>query len=518
MPSMQELGMYKCAMISLEYNKTNSLMDFLDPKRKKSHRHRLLYGYILMAIALAMATWILLITSRGFWVDFKTGGIIQNGTVFVDSQPGGSNVILNGQLQGNKTATKLTLPGSQQYSVKLTQEGYRNWSRTLSLDGGKIERLTYPLLIPNKLITTESQLYASEPAFSSQSIDRRWLLVQQPGQTYVFDLYDLNSPANAPSIITIPSGILTDPSKTATLSAVEWSSDNRHLLLKRTYIDGSEFLMIDTQSVSSSVNLNTTLTITPTSISLRDHKYDQMYLYDSIGGIIRLGDLKNRTVSGAILNNVLEYKSFGSDIIMYAVANTGEIGKANIRIRINDKGTYLLKTIQGGNKYLLEIAEFDGTPYFVLGSDRDDAISIYRDPLPTLRGQTQTPLFVTSVLRLVSPQFVTFSENAQFVVAQSANKLVVYNIDDGRQYKTTLSHEIVTTTKISWMDGFRFVYTDKGRAYMIDFDGSNEQALMQSNFSGGPYFAPDFKSMYALAPSLVANGRSALTQTSLVKK
>jgi hypothetical protein len=65
-------------------------MDFLDPKRKKSHHKRLFIGYLLMAVAVAMGTLILLFSAFGYGVDRKTGDVIQNGTVFVDSQPGGS--------------------------------------------------------------------------------------------------------------------------------------------------------------------------------------------------------------------------------------------------------------------------------------------------------------------------------------------------------------------------------------------------------------------------------------------
>ncbi len=120
-------------------------MDFLDPKRKKAHHTRLLIGYLLMAVAVAMATWLLLNSSFGYWVDPKTGDVIQNGTVFLDSRPGGSTVFLDGAMQNNKTASRLTLPGSRTYNIRLEQDGYRPWSRTFSLDGRSIERLVYPL-------------------------------------------------------------------------------------------------------------------------------------------------------------------------------------------------------------------------------------------------------------------------------------------------------------------------------------------------------------------------------------
>src|SRR4051812_16392289 len=115
-------------------------MDFLDPKRKKAHRRRLFLGYILMAVVLAMGTWLLLVSARGFDYDRKTGSIIQNGYVYTDSKPGGATVFLNNTQQRDKTSSRLALPAGQ-YDLRLELDGYRNWSRTVLVNGGGIERI-----------------------------------------------------------------------------------------------------------------------------------------------------------------------------------------------------------------------------------------------------------------------------------------------------------------------------------------------------------------------------------------
>jgi hypothetical protein len=492
-------------------------MDFLDPKRKKSHRKRLMLGYLLMAVAVAMGTLILLFSAFGYWVDRKTGDVIQNGTVFIDSQPGGSSIYLNNVLQGNKTAARLVVPGSQQYTVKLAQNGYRDWARTFTLQGGNIERLVYPLLIPKTLVTKESQLYATAPGLTKQSPDKRWLLMQQPGQTYVFDLYDLNSTSPIPAVITIPSNIMTDPTAASTLNIVEWSSDNHRLLISRSTSSLSEFLMIDTTSIASSVNINTTLGVTPSGVSLRDKKGDQLYIFDQTGGVIRYGDLKNRTISGPILTGVLDYETNGPDIILYATKTGAADGKVGVRIRENDKASYLLKTIQESTKYLLDVNEFDGTPYYVVGSDVDGAAFVYKDPLPTLKGQQSKVLLIPSVMRLANLKFVSFSPNNKFIASQSGNNLVIYDIEGDRQFKLSLNHIIPESDKTIWTDGFHFQFTDKGQAYIVDFDGSNEQPLVPS-LDGQLYFSADNKNVFAVAPSKNVTGRFALTETSLQKK
>ncbi len=492
-------------------------MDFLDPKRKKTHRKRLLIGYLLMAVAVAMGTLILLFSAYGYDVDRKTGDVIQNGTIFVDSQPGNSTIYLNGQIQGSRTPSRMVLPGSKQYTLKLTKDGYRDWSRTFTLEGGSIERLVYPLLIPKSLVTTEIQLYAAAPSLTTQSIDKRWLLLQQPGQTYVFELYDLNSPSAAPTILTIPAAILTDPAKPASLSVVQWSVDNHHVLMRRDYDGASEYLMIDTATVASSVNINTTLTVNPTSVTLRDKKADQLYVYDSLGGVLRQGDLKSRTVSGALLNNVLSFISYGSDIILYATKIGAENGSVDIRIREDDKASYLLKSVAEAPIYLLDVDQIDGTPYYVVGTNVADAVFVYRDPLPTLKGQQNKALLIPSVLRLTNPQFVSFSPDAHLIVAQSGNTIITYDIEGDRQFKVALNHVIERTERLTWMDSFHFASSDKGTSYLFDYEGSNEQPLTPS-VTGSPFFTADKKSVIAVAPSKTVAGRYSLTLTNLQNK
>lgn len=493
-------------------------MDFLDPKRKKAHHRRVLIGYLLMAVALAMATWLLLNSSFGYWVDPKTGDVVQNGTVFVDSEPGGSTVELDGVVQGNKTATRLALPGGRQYTIKLSQDGYEDWTRTFSLEGGSIERLTYPLLIPKKLTTSDLQLYAAAPALSSQSPDRHWLLAQQPGPALSFDVFDLTAPSASPATTTVPNNVLTEPAKASVITIIEWADDNHHVLIKRAYDNKQEFIVIDTENANAAVNLNVALGVTPSEVRLRDKKSDQFYLYSAEGGVLRSGDSKSRTISGPILSNVLAFKTYADNLILYATKEGADEGKVNYRIRENDKGTYLLTSIPSNTSYLMDIAEYDGTPFYVIGNEAANAAFVYRDPLPALKGQRTTPVQVMSVMRINAPRFISFSSSSQFIAVQSSEDITVLDLEGDRQFTLNLKHPAATATKIAWMDGHRFIFTDNNLSYMVDFDGSNVRPLVPSLLGGGPYFSPDYKTVFSFAPSSSVSGRFAFTQTSLVKK
>src|SRR3990167_224998 len=137
-------------------------MDFLDPKKRKHHTIRLFIGYGLVAIAIALVSLILIQqTYHGYDIDKRTGKIIQNGLVFINSKPVSADVYANGEKKGN-TNLRLVIP-SDNYKIELKRQGYNTWSRSLYLEGGSVVQLTYPLLFPTKIIRTDTTVYKSNP-------------------------------------------------------------------------------------------------------------------------------------------------------------------------------------------------------------------------------------------------------------------------------------------------------------------------------------------------------------------
>lgn len=269
-------------------------MDFLDPKAKKRHRIRVMVGYVLMGVLISLGTFILLLQAYGFDVDRKTGEVIQNGLVFVDSAPNGATIKINNQIQSDKTNTRLALPGGD-YTVKIEKDGYRSWQRSFRLEGGSIERFTYPLLIPNNLEQQEIASYDQLPAFSSESPDRRWTLISRGPSITDFVEYDLNAVTREKPeerALSFAANLYTPAEGAHSLELVEWANDNKHLLIKHTYANGYEYVMLNRDDPASSFNVTKLLGVNPTTISLRDKKFDQWYIFTAEGGVLQTADAK----------------------------------------------------------------------------------------------------------------------------------------------------------------------------------------------------------------------------------
>ena|SRR3989344_2508278 len=489
-------------------------MDFLDPKKKRGQAIRLMVGYVLVGIAIALASFVLLLQAYGYDLNRQTGQVIQNGLVFVASHPVSADLYLNGAHKGT-TSKRLTIEAGQ-YTVSLKQKGYRSWQRTFTLQGGKVEQLVYPVLFPTKLNTSDTLLYKSTPVFATQSPDRRWLLVQQPGLVTSFDNFDLNNPAAAPTNIILPSGLLSPSSSLDTLTLVEWSTDNRHVLVQHTYSGGNEFVMIDRQEPSSSYNVNKQFGVIPTMVALRNKRYDQLYLFDATTKSLQKAETKGNKIT-PLLTGVISFKAFGNNIVVYATDDSQTPGKNAIKIW-DGKRSYLLHHYPSTAKYALDMATYNDHTYIVVAPVGGGLAYIYKDALNQAKQSAKTSPSPFTTLRLEQLAYVSFSANAQFIMAQSGSRFAVYDIERSHRYVYELKDLVTVDQKATWMDGHRVVLVINSKTFVFDFDGINQQTLTSSAAGLLPFFDRDYENLYNIAPSVQVPDRSALTRTPLIVK
>jgi hypothetical protein len=486
-------------------------MDYLDPKRNYRHQILLYLGYFLIAIVVILTTDILVELAHGYGFT-SNGTVIQNGLLYLSSQPNPASIYVNGVLNSSKTNTKLILPENI-YNISLSIPGYRTWSRSIEIDGDTVERYVYPLLIPVELKTKNIKNYSSLSPLVSQSLNKRWLLVMEPGADSTFDLYDLNSPTKDPVQLTLPSTIISKASSSESFSVLGWSDDNQHLLVDHVYDGKNEYLLIDTADPTQSVNLSQVLNSqTFTSISLDNQKYDQYYLYDAAKQSLSSDTLENPATATPILNNVITYQSYQDNTILYATINHSLANKVDINIETNGQN-YHIKTVAGGTNYLLNIASYGGTVYVAAGAASENKVYIYKDPVGQLNADPHQEPVPTQVLFVKNPNYLSFSDTAQFIVAESGQQFGVYDIDNSHGYNYTTTEPIDTPqVSANWMDGDRLTYVSGGKVIIFDYDNNYQQTLVSSTSQTEAYFSPNYKYMYTIAPG--ASGVN-LGQTSL---
>lgn len=467
-------------------------MDYLDTKKEMRHRIVLFTGYICIAIAIALTAIVLLYQAYGFGVT-KSGDVTQNGLLFFSSQPNPANISINDRPSRYSTNTRMAIL-SGVYKFELSREGYRNWERLIEVSGGKVQHFDYPFLIPNELTDKKVKTYETPPSFSTQSPDRRWLVVQQPGSVTDFQVFDLKNPEKEPTGLTIPQGVITNATTSQNYEIVSWASNNDHILLKHNYDGKSEYILTSRTNTQESKNLNTLLGVSPSKLTLADKKFDKFYLL--VNRQLQSASL-TETTPVTLRQQVLSYQTHGSNTILYATDQDAPKGKVAIRLAVGENDVYDIRMLPSGTDYLLDVAKYSDKLYVVAAAANQQKTYIYEDPIGQIKEAPEQLPAPIQVLRVTTPTYISFSNSAQFVMAQRGNHYGVYDIENERGYNYVATEPMdAPATHATWMDGNRLTYVSGGRTLIFDYDHKNPQFLLPANSSYLPAFSPDYKFVY----------------------
>lgn len=486
-------------------------MDFLDPKKRKAHVRRLYIGYVLVAIAIGLGAVVLLFASFGYGVD-RSGNVFQNGLVFLASTPDAAQVkITNADKSYEETVVtsdRLELKADT-YNFQYLKQGYKPWQNTFDIKGGSIERLVYPFLVPEILQTDVDEAYVTAPGLVTQTPDRRTILVQQPDSLTAFQVFDSNDLAKDPTTFSLPAGLLPADAAIKPFQLVEWSTNNRHVLVRYDADSGPTFLIIDRQTPAESLNLNSYFALNPTKVALRDKDPQKFYMLLPDKRLIT-AEIDSKVVRDEA-PGVIDFKSHGDDNILF-VTDLGatEPGKVRAMVRQDNKD-YLVRELPVSEAYVLDLAQYSNRWYVVVGGSAANEAYIYRDPVLALQSANNSTPTIRTV-RLDHPNRASFSATSRFIAVQNGSNFAVYDSEKDRQYKFTVNPNFEDPTAVRWMDGHRLMGSADGKVLIIDFDGTNQQTLNPIVAGTIPMFDDNFEQLNTLAPA--TTGR-ALTNTSM---
>ena len=486
-------------------------MDFLDPQKKRAHKIRLMIGYFLASIALMLASVLLLFASFGYGINRSTGEVVQNGLVFVDAHPEQAHMYLNGQDKGETDGRFVLEAGS--YSIELKRDNYRSWKRDFTLDGGGIVRLVYPFLFPEKLDSRDITTFASTPDVATESPDRKWVVLHNPEALSTFQILDTSKDELALTSVTVSDAVFGTHTGAQKLEFVEWSTDNRHVLLKHSFDGGYQYIVFDRQDPQTSYNVSTVFNKSYTTVAFRDKKFDLLYLHDATTGQLLSGKVGDKTTA-AVATGVISFWPYKDNTVLYATNTDAPADKTIIKLK-DGQVNYTIREVMRSDKFLLNIAEFDGDTFIASGSMADGKLYVYKNPVDFLKKSSTTPLINMVLLKLDNPEYASFSANARFLALQSGSKFAVYDFETDKQYKYDTTMPLLPGQKATWMDGHRLMLISDGKMNVFDYDGINKQTLSNANTGFIPLFDRDYNQYFTVGPSVADPAKTGLVRTDI---
>ncbi len=457
-------------------------MHRVDSQKRKKLILRIVSYSVLVLLTVATSA-VLLYVALGYRVD-RDGEVIRSGLLLVDARPVAADIYINGQNKNDPTASKFVLPAGR-YGITLKRQGYRDWSRTVNISASGVENLYYPQLIPQKL-SYKKQLILSEPQALLQSPDKK-LVFYYANNAVNPQVITLDEKQSVVQNLALPASFVRQSGGLGSFRALEWSLDNRHVLVEQKVGADKRILSIDTKNGLNSIDVTAAFGGRSfTDPHYAGKKADRLYGLNA--GVLYQLDLSQKKAT-ALLGQVKSYQTFSDDTLSFARYNTKQRRMEAGLWR--DGVTTIVHSVaaapsQGG---ITRYVSFDTVDYFVVQLANEKTVTVYQNPLSEPILAQQIPLIA---IRFQNSLPFTVSANGQFVLMQHGRSVAVYDLDRRSVARFVLAKNESTPL---WLDSHRFTTILDGVTYVSDFDNTNRFSLAKSEY-GSVLFSNDYRSTY----------------------
>lgn len=488
-------------------------MEYLDPEKKRKHRQRIALGYVLIGMIISMVTLIVLLAGYGYGFDRKTGEIVQNGIMFVDTKHRQASVSINGEETG-QTDLRLVLREGD-YTLEASRAGYRTWQRDLTIKGGQLRKLTYGLLIPETLVPEQKLTFNDRPIRSLQSIDKDRILAWDPAQNNSLIQYDISTDAPLRSLVSLDSLIKTvveseDEStvKIDDITFIDFDSNDTKVLVEVQIEKKKYTWLVDTVDSEQSINITSRLPqafqADELAISMIDRNANKFYVHDVSAGEVYETELTNGALSLSSLTvstqKVLDFTGYGNDWLLYVAESDGDTGLVDVFLKEGDT-TALLKQMKTSDRYYLSLAKKGNSPFVAIGATEETAVFVYTDPLDYLdKNQNSLIPSPAAILPMKDVIDISVSNDASVVLAHNKTTLATFDFDSKENFYKELDHTLSKDDEVAWIDGQHYSYVADGIAWVVDFDGSNQQQLTAAS-AIGIFYRDDSEGYFSFVPN-----------------
>ncbi|HEY1085273.1 MAG TPA: PEGA domain-containing protein [Candidatus Saccharimonadales bacterium] len=464
---------------------------------KKTKRSELAWRsvrYGMMVVTIGVLSFVLLFVMLGYRFNSDRGTFQQGGLVQFISKPDGARVTVGSANLANRTRSKITLiPGD--YLVKMERDGYELWQKNISVHAGKVLWLSSARLVPKDL-KTEDVLSLKGLASSSTRTNGRYMALLEDGTKPIIKRVSLSDGDLATRDIILPEESY-QAGKKHVFRLGDWSSDDRHILLKHSYDKRNEWLLVNTDSVSETIAIPAIGKIDPVDV-IYDPRSDSNLVVRYSDGTVRLIDGSSGNATETILKNVDTIQSFSNSILYTSSPEPGkvEVGYLTLDKSIprvlatytTKKPVYAAMSRYFGDFYLTTSVGADTTIEGIsqLTSSDDTRVSTR-----TVVASFKTPKDVFSISVENAGRFIVFSEaEATSVYDLELEKLTSASIDGAKK---------PLVEPLSWVDDQHFLSSQSGWLRQYEFDGANQANIVQVVDGTSAGYSPDGTYLYSIA-------------------
>jgi hypothetical protein len=432
----------------------------------------------IMWIAVSAGVIVLFALTLGYSFNQKSGHIEQGGILQMSSQPGGATIFLNDQQFSSQTPTKFVAqPGT--VSVKMQKSGYHDWQKQVPIQPGNITWAAYPRLIPQKPTPTSALTLPSSLSGGLSSPGNNYYAFAPKADESQFTIADISSDTVQTKSVTLPSSVVTQPPEGTPQSyeVTLWSGDEKSLLIKHTYGDTAEWIVLPLAEPDKATNLTTFFGLRSSKVVFASS--DGRKLFEQDGDSVRLMNLEDQTVSRPYVSGVSDFRLYDGETVLYSSQPKDGVQQIGY-VKKDFKSPIVLvsHTYDGTHLVKFDMSKYYDT-YNILVGAGTEAILYTTKSLPTSLAEVNK-FSPTRLLSLISPRPLTslnLTENGQFATIQDGSSLVTHNLEIKKTTSVVVG-SVDQPQEFKYLDTYLLWGMRAGQLRTVEFDGENQHDIM----------------------------------------
>lgn len=442
--------------------------------------------YTLMFATIALLLVALVLVMLGYRFNRTSNTLEQGGLVQFISRPTGADITIGAAHLANQTPTKITVnPGL--YTTKMEKDGYQTWRKNVQVIAGQVLWLNYAHLVPTTIKQTVMQ-DVGDVDEALVSPDAKQIAIVDVGTAKRLRLISADNDTASVKTVNLDEAILTTA---RSVDIVQWSRDGSKLLLKVTNTKTTDWVVVDVDAPSDSVNITEQYDVEVKNAVFNPRNNDQVFIMTTDGDL-RTIRLDSDALSPVMQTNVKQFTLYGNDAILYLY--TQKTSRSIGYITIGETVARDLPIVAD------DVTLIAGTEYF-----RDAYISvatrknvrIYQ--LDTLPNSTSTSTISMSQLGGFNTKkptrWLSTQGGGRFVVAQTTTAYTTYDLELVKL--STTQFGVTQSVETQWVDGYHVTYPVKRAMRVAEFDGANTYDIQNAS-SLALLRTPDGRYIYTL--------------------
>lgn len=397
--------------------------------------------------------------AQGYSYDFKSGQIRNSGLVLIDSHPNGASITLNGKTISDKTPYRYDNASGGNISIRLQKQGYRDWTTQQEVVPGEVTFVEYPLLLPNTL--TRQQVNEPITLTGLQSDHEHKKAISVSSQKDVYLMTD-----NGIATRIYSAGVNT-------VDTAEIAPDGNRALIRQINTDGSVNQILVTTNGDTVINLTTQYGFVFSNLQFSPQNSADLFWLDN--GLVRKLDTNNKSISSAILSNVISYSLSRDRIIATLPGTIPELTNMIVSTNLSGGDRYDVAALPAdklGYSGIIIHSRFHTYLALLANSEPKSLYYIY-EPF----SRNALPFKIADRVKLLSS-----SPNQKFLTYLNNEGMHSIDLETNREYHHQLDTDSVTS--LDWYDNYHPVLRSGSESSIIDFDGYNQQTIITGSNSG----------------------------------